>query len=48
MRILKDFEGKSVRLTDERLKHILEHPEMVDMISTIEETLGYPQKLLNP
>jgi hypothetical protein len=23
-----DYQGRSVRLTDERLDHILEHPEM--------------------
>jgi len=29
MRILHDFQGLEVRLTDERLEHILEHPELV-------------------
>jgi hypothetical protein len=27
MKILKDYQGRAVRLTDERLAHILEHPE---------------------
>jgi len=27
MKMLKDCFGRSVRLTDERLAHILEHPE---------------------
>jgi hypothetical protein len=36
MRILRDFQGLPIRLTDERLAHILEHPEMVAMESAIE------------
>jgi hypothetical protein len=28
MNVLWDFQGLAVRLTDERLAHILEHPEM--------------------
>lgn len=31
MRILRDYEGREVRLTDERFAHILEHPEMVGL-----------------
>ena len=28
MRILKDYEGRAIRLTDERLEHIVrQHPE---------------------
>ena len=46
MRILKDYEGRAIRLTDERLGHILEHPEMQDMESRIEETLRRPEKVL--
>jgi hypothetical protein len=30
MKILTDYQGEKIRLTDERLGHILEHPEMVN------------------
>lgn len=30
MKILVDYQGRHIRLTDERLNHILEHPEMRD------------------
>lgn len=43
MKILKDCFGHSVRLTDERLTHILEHPEMNDMGIEIERVLLHPQ-----
>ena len=43
MRILSDYQGKKVRLTDERLRHILEHPEMSNMASAVEDTLHKPQ-----
>ena len=31
MKVFKDFQGRKLRLTAERLQHILEHPEMVNM-----------------
>lgn len=43
MKILIDYQGRSIRLTDERLAHILEHPEMVDMEAAVEQTLQEPQ-----
>jgi hypothetical protein len=43
MKTLKDCFGHVVRLTDERLGHILEHPEMKDMDSEIERVLIRPQ-----
>jgi len=46
VRILKDFEGRQIRLTDERLEHILDHPEMRGLPPSIEETLAYPQKVV--
>ena len=46
MKILTDYEGKAVRLTDERLAHILEHPEMVGMEDRIRETLAAPERVL--
>ena len=42
MKILKDYQGRSVRLTDERLAHILEHPEMANLESALAETLEHP------
>lgn len=38
-----DYEGRRVRLTDERLAHILDHPEMVGLELKIEETLARPE-----
>jgi hypothetical protein len=46
MRILRDYEGRTIRLTDERLAHILEHPEMQGMERRIEETLLHPERVL--
>ena len=46
MRIVRDFEGREIRLTDERLAHIVEHPEMVGMESALEETLARPQQVV--
>jgi len=43
MKTLKDCFGHSVRLTDERLAHILEHPEMKEMGAEIERVLRQPQ-----
>jgi hypothetical protein len=43
MKILTDYQKVSIRLTDERLAHILEHPEMVNMAKAIEETLQSPE-----
>ena len=42
MKTLEDCFGHSVRLTDERLAHILEHPEMKDMGTEIERVLLRP------
>jgi len=46
MRILRDYEGRTIRLTDERLAHILEHPEMQGMERRIEETLLRPERVM--
>lgn len=46
MKILEDYEGRQIRLTDERLAHILEHPEMLGMEVRIEETLRSPERVL--
>ena len=42
MRLLSDYEGRLVRLTQERLVHMSTHPEMVDMEEALEETLATP------
>jgi hypothetical protein len=42
VRILRDYQGRAVRLTDERLRHILEHPEMADLEQALAETLRHP------
>lgn len=43
MRILYDHRGMRVRLTDERLAHVLCHPEMSGMEAAIDETLLGPE-----
>ena len=43
MKTLIDIQGRPVRLTDERRRHILEHPEMAGMENALEETLRDPQ-----
>jgi len=42
MRILTDCFGREVRLTDERLAHILERPELEGMESEIQVVLAAP------
>jgi len=43
MKILTDCFGREVRLTDERLAHILDHSELVGMESDIPAVLSQPQ-----
>ena len=43
MKTLTDCFNHSVRLTDERLAHILEHAEMSGMAAEIERVLRQPQ-----
>jgi hypothetical protein len=43
MTILSDYQDRPVRLTEERLTHILLHSEMIGMESAIVETLKNPQ-----
>lgn len=42
MLFLQDFQQRTVRLSEERLRHILEHPEMASLESALAETLQYP------
>ena len=46
MRVIYDYQGVPIRLTDERLAHILEHPEMAGLEGAIEETLTHPEKVV--
>ncbi len=46
MRVLHDHEVLAVRVTDERLAHILEHPEMAGMEEAIEATLRVGDRYL--
>ena len=46
MKLLRDYQGRAIRLTDERLKHILEHPEMKRMNRAIEATLSRPERVI--
>jgi len=43
---IRDYSGQTIRLTDERLAHILEHPEMVGIEGAIGETLLFPHKVV--
>jgi len=43
MKTIQDCFGRAVSLTDERMAHILEHPEMSAMGSEIERVLSEPQ-----
>lgn len=43
MEILTDYQNRQIRLTEERLQHILDHPEMVDMRSKLEIVLQTPE-----
>ena len=42
MIVLRDYRGRPVRLTDERLAHILEHPELAALETAVAETLEHP------
>ncbi len=46
MKLLRDYQGQNIRLTSERLAHILEHPEMAGMEHAIAETLSHPQRVI--
>jgi hypothetical protein len=43
VKILADYQGQSVRLTDERWRHIVGHPEMAGLERAMEETLREPE-----
>lgn len=43
MKIIQDCFGREIRLTSERITHILEHPEMAGLLDQIEHTLQHPE-----
>ncbi len=43
MGVLIDYEGRAIRLTEERWVRISEHPEMAGMRGALEETLRAPE-----
>ena len=45
MKVIQDCFGTSVRLTDERLTHILGHAEMVGMADKLERVLQRPSEV---
>lgn len=44
--VLTDHQGRNVRFTQERLEHVLEHPEMVGQLDRITETLRTPERVV--
>lgn len=46
MAILSDYEGRSVRLTEKRWRHIEEHPEMIGLRRALAETLREPEAVI--
>lgn len=46
MHVYEDYQGRRIRLTEERLAHILERPEMQGMELRIAETLLRPERVL--
>lgn len=43
MRVFVDYQGWPVRLTDERMLHILQHREMVELENEIPNVLAQPK-----
>ena len=43
---LVDYEGRAIRLTEERWRHISEHPEMAGMREALTETLRAPDTVV--
>lgn len=41
-----DYQNKSIRITDERMTHIMNHPEMAGMKREIIETLKAPERVI--
>src|SRR5882724_2599826 len=46
MKLLLDYRGREIRLTEERAQHILGHPEMSGMGSALVRTIREPQLVI--
>lgn len=46
MRRIVDYKGRAIRLTDERLEHILTHPEMRGMEGALEDVIRQPDTVV--
>ena len=47
--LIRDYQGRQVRLPDERWQHILSgHDEMTTMLPELQETLEQPERLRIP
>ncbi len=44
--VFTDYLGRKIRLTPERRKHILEHPEMLEWVEKIPEVLSRPERVV--
>ena len=44
--LLDDASGRRIRLTRERLEHILLHPEMAELEAEIVESLRQPERVV--
>ncbi len=45
MKTIRDCFGRLIRLTDERIAHILQHPEMIEMEPEIARVLQEPAEV---
>ena len=43
---VKDSTGRKIRLTEERWNHISDHPEMVNTVELLKETLEVPDTIV--
>ena len=46
MDMIEDYLGRRVRLTEERLRHILEHVEMASLEPVVAETIAHPERVI--
>lgn len=46
MEIVTDIFGRKIRITDERMNHVLRHSEMVGQKRKIKETLANPDSII--
>jgi hypothetical protein len=44
MKVFTDYLGRRVRLTPEREAHILDHPEMVELIAEVGGVVAMPEQ----